>query len=550
MKLNRKLVMVAALVLSVAMATTGTLAYLSDSDADVNVMTLGNVKIEQHEYERALTADGEYETTTIGDNTSYVLQTFSQGKPMLPVIVNPGSGVAGSGWDTTRVNMTQVDSYGSMQVFQTPNAVDKFVTVENTGKSDAYVRTLVAVEIGDGSAALLGISHRGTEEENDFSDPWKLKKAIATIERNGTKYVVHEFVYHGAQLSNGEMRHENGVLPAGDTTYPSLCQVYLRAEATNEDCEALDGNDNGVLDVIVLSQAVQAAGFENAQAALDAAFGKTSEKVAEWFNGVAAIEYVTSADKLPDAVKNGGTVVMPSTSAEMVLETEGDLTFDGNNTTVVVNGDRSEPYTTGLHAYLGFVPPQGKSATVSNLKVGGAGFVEVGHYGMGGGQYTLNNVKIENLASTLANEDKGFVLGCGFAHYGNATLNNCVMTGTTAVNDGVMPVDAGFVNGTTTVVNGGKYGTVYCWSHAVVTIDDAAEIDTLYVSPIKGNVTIKTGTHVGTINVDYGTSTPNIVKDRLSKLIIEDGAIVDEIVHQGKTYTVDTWKTYVENFPN
>ncbi|MBR3687471.1 MAG: SipW-dependent-type signal peptide-containing protein, partial [Lentisphaeria bacterium] len=51
---------VAALVLSVAMATSGTLAYLQDTAEDVNVMTLGSVKIEQHEYERVKNADGTY----------------------------------------------------------------------------------------------------------------------------------------------------------------------------------------------------------------------------------------------------------------------------------------------------------------------------------------------------------------------------------------------------------------------------------------------------------------------------------------------------------
>ena len=45
MKLNRKLVLVLALLMSVAMITTGTLAYLTDRDSDVNVFTVGNVDI-------------------------------------------------------------------------------------------------------------------------------------------------------------------------------------------------------------------------------------------------------------------------------------------------------------------------------------------------------------------------------------------------------------------------------------------------------------------------------------------------------------------------
>lgn len=46
MKLNRKLVLVLTLVLSVAMATTGTLAYLTDRDSAKNEFTLGNVTID------------------------------------------------------------------------------------------------------------------------------------------------------------------------------------------------------------------------------------------------------------------------------------------------------------------------------------------------------------------------------------------------------------------------------------------------------------------------------------------------------------------------
>ena len=38
--------------LTAAIAVGGTLAYLTDTDEDVNVMTLGNVKIDWLEYER------------------------------------------------------------------------------------------------------------------------------------------------------------------------------------------------------------------------------------------------------------------------------------------------------------------------------------------------------------------------------------------------------------------------------------------------------------------------------------------------------------------
>ena len=72
-KLKKVLLMCTAYVLIAALAIGGTIAYLQDDDSDVNVMTLGNVSIEQHEYERATNTDGSFETKEIDGVTSYVL---------------------------------------------------------------------------------------------------------------------------------------------------------------------------------------------------------------------------------------------------------------------------------------------------------------------------------------------------------------------------------------------------------------------------------------------------------------------------------------------
>lgn len=278
-----------ALLLTVALtataAITGTLAYLQDDASDVNVMTLGNVKIEQHEYQRAEKEDGTYKTDKIDEQTSYVLEAFEQNKPLLPIVGDPSkSGDAYAGWDDTTVRMSQVDSYGGMQVFAGKNAQDKFVTVENTGNNEAYVRTLVAIEVGTANAELIGTSYHSTWKQN----------GIGIVNINGNNYSVVEYVYAGAQLSDGSWRHENGVLPAGDTTYPNLSQVYLKSEANNEDMVAIDGNGNGTLDILVLSQAVQAEGFENATAALTAGFGEANAaNVQTWFGDTVIPEYVS-----------------------------------------------------------------------------------------------------------------------------------------------------------------------------------------------------------------------------------------------------------------
>lgn len=61
----------------------------------------------------------------------------------------------------------------------------------------------------------------------------------------------------------------------------------MTSAATNEDCVKLDGNKNGKYDILVLSQAVQTAGFADAQTALDTAFGDaTQANVQAWFANV------------------------------------------------------------------------------------------------------------------------------------------------------------------------------------------------------------------------------------------------------------------------
>lgn len=320
-KMKKYLLTGISYVLVATLAIGGTFAYLTSEDSDVNVMTLGNVSIEQHEYQRVENADGTYKTDTIDGQTSYVLEAFEQAKPLLPATEidangNPYNYGAGD-YGPTRVKMSQVGSHGSMDVFVNENAQDKFVTVENTGKTDAYVRTIIAYELG--SVA----NFRDVINTSCFmtaQDVWKVTD-IGTVVIDGNNYFVAEYIYNGAAHLGGV--HENGVLPAGDTTYPSLAQVYMKATATNEDCEAIDGNGNGTYDILVLSQAVQTNGFENAQTALDTAFGKVSEKAAEWFGSDALTlpVIVSTANELKDALKTKG---------ENIVLTSGTYNMGGN----------------------------------------------------------------------------------------------------------------------------------------------------------------------------------------------------------------------------
>ena len=396
MKLNRKWLLVIALVLSMTMAISGTMAYLQDAATDVNVMTLGSVKIEQHEYERVV-EDGAYKTDTIDNQTSYVLQDYTQGKPLLPTTeidenyqpINHGAG----DWDDTTVRMSQVDSYGGMQVFTSENAVDKFVTVENTGRSDAYVRTFVAIEVGSGDASLIGSSYHNNWSQNE----------IGQITVEGNNYNVYEYVYRGA--SDGS-RHVNGILPAGETSYPNLSQVYLKSVATNEDLEAIDGNGNDMLDILVLSQAIQADGFANATTALTAGFGAaTPANVAEWFGGVVPVQTASTAAELTSALENGGTIVLT-----------GDVTLEADVALSVAKGSSATLDLAG-HILTGSSEATGKNRNLVTVKgdltvIGGT--VSMTHTGdnMGwgnlvsafsveGGELTLDGVTITASGSDM-----------------------------------------------------------------------------------------------------------------------------------------------------
>lgn len=296
--MKKRIVTIALVIALLAVCFGGTLAYLTDTDEKLNTMTMGKVSITQNEYERKVNDDGTYATDTIDNRTSYVLTEYVNDDYLYPAVIPNGGTVGGVTWnyDAIPVRMSQVSSHGGASVFNTPNAVDKFVTVTNDGLTDAYVRTLIAFEVG--TATIVS-----EKFPNELLIASEIRADVATKNTNGespwtygfmdyvtigtNKYLVYEVIYTGAKLSSGAWVHENGVLPAGETTYPSLCQIYMASRATNEDVAAIDGNKNGKFDVLVLSQAVQAEGFASAALALDTAFGDvTADTAAEWLANV------------------------------------------------------------------------------------------------------------------------------------------------------------------------------------------------------------------------------------------------------------------------
>ena len=306
MKLKNVLLTGLSFVLVAAVAIGGTLAYLTSTDDDVNVMTLGNVKIEQIEQER--NANGE-------------LVDFTQAKPLYPYVGEVA-------WNDNKININGHDY--NMFGEKLKNAQDKIVSVKNTGNSDAYVRTWIALE-DPFTTSLLGVNVGGV---GYTQTPW----TTATID--GVQYSVTCFTYDEA-------------LKPGNVSLPSLLQVYLKYTATNEDVALL----GDTFEVLAFSQAVQTNGFADAKAALDTAFGTDHP----WTDGVSIPTVVGTADELVAALNAGGEVIL---SEDLDLG-ETQITIPaGVTSTLNLNGHDIDAVQNGTTTYGTFAVSAGATLNV------------------------------------------------------------------------------------------------------------------------------------------------------------------------------------------
>lgn len=337
-KAKKILLSILSLVLVAVLSIAGTLAYLKDEDSDYNVMTMGNVKIDQIEYERVV-ENGSWVSTGETDKYGYIpdeIQEFTQDKPLYPAVYaneentmiwddrNGSSEPSGEG--SHQQSWGQIGAPGSNQLFDDSvrNVQDKFVFVKNTGKSDAYVRTWFAFEAG--GLESDAIKNDMPIHINSDLDHWKEITYLEEIQViDGTEYIVGYTTYLGP-TSN-----PTGILAPGATSYASLLQVYLDPTATNEVVAELDSNDNGKYDILVFSQATQTKGFSNAEEALTTSFGTEHPWVNYDFSNS-----VTTAEELEEAVKTKSYVKLES---DIVLTDLVGTKF-GSNVTLDLNGHK------------------------------------------------------------------------------------------------------------------------------------------------------------------------------------------------------------------
>lgn len=238
---KRKLLLVALSLCMVAiLAMGGTLAYLTDTDNETNVFTMGNVEIDL--YENFDPENAELFPTTGKDENGNII-----------------------------------------------NAVEKEVFVTNTGSEDAYVRVHIAIpqildngrpdfdasqnvlhfnyaseNIGDGKwdwTTTTGAPYEGT--------PWNFYTTIINMEvvdaeGNTTHKDINYNVYvvtYGTALAKGEV------------TADAMHQVYLDSKVTNEDVAKIKAELGEQWKILVAAEGAQAKGFDDAYAALNEAFG-------------------------------------------------------------------------------------------------------------------------------------------------------------------------------------------------------------------------------------------------------------------------------------
>lgn len=294
--------MALSLVLVAVLAIGGTLAYLTDTDAEINVMTVGKVTVDLIEQQRSNGADSE-------------LEQFEDYKGLTPLV---GSAQGAK------------DKWGMPA--EAKNYVDKIVSAENTGSNDAYMRILVAVpaalDTDDASKNALhwNLGNRFDEDGNSAynTGEWAVAGnpffedfgngpvgSVSPVRINGVDYNVYDFT----------VQH---VVKPHEETAAAITGFYLDKNVNYNDemgCYTLNGEkinfdfSNGV-QIPVLVQAVQADGFDAANIAFDEAFGAfTAANATVWFGGEVEKEEVSGNNKAAlvaaiNAAQPGDTVVL------------------------------------------------------------------------------------------------------------------------------------------------------------------------------------------------------------------------------------------------
>lgn len=477
---NRKLLLIVSLVLALTMSLGGTLAYLTDTDADINVMTVGKVEIVQNEQKR--TEDG--------------LDEFVSGLPVLPAVTTSSEDWA----PNTPVEMDN-GMWVNMWSDNVKNDIDKIVTVTNTGKSPAYVRTIVAVEsvsdndwhLSDMMAGYYANEADAKSKTNKIQtmvgNAWE---DIGVVNIDGTDFYVLVATYKDP-------------LAEGKTSAPSMTGVAMD-DAVNSEQLAKYGDE---WEIRVLSQAVQSDGFSDATTALDAGFGDvTAANVQTWM----AKSKLEADIASPSDKEDGWPSNNPPVDGAVVVKTDTELLEaiqDPNVKTIAIDGNLT--YNWGGKSYENSEALLMKGKTI--VGVDDEASITFAGYGSANPivDVTLSNITVKDVT---VGDDEG-AWEHGHLEFEGLKANNVVFADTIMLSGNSVLENCEMENNTSS-----WYGA---WVEA-------------------GNVTFKNCTFAGTraikIHEAYGTEVASVVVDNCSFTLSEKPGVVIGTLDAGTSVTI------------
>ena len=252
--MSKRKILVLALSLGMVaiLAVGGTLAYFTDTDSATNTFTVGNVKIDLIEQQ------------VNDDHTA--LEDFAQNQVLMPIV---GSAQG------------EKDDFGQPIA---KNYIDKIVTIKNTGKSDAWVRAYFAIpsaldngyETFNAGANILHFNFGNANGVTTEGNQWKWMHTTEGVKKWNYFETTIDGVAYNVYFADYYQK-----LPAGETTEQFISGVYLDSHVDMKNGAYIDTRFpnadlsilNGTVKCPVMAVACQADGFDNAAAAIEAAFG-------------------------------------------------------------------------------------------------------------------------------------------------------------------------------------------------------------------------------------------------------------------------------------
>ena len=377
MKLNRKWFLVIALVMSLTMATAGTLAYLTDRDSEANVFTVGNVEIDLKE-------------------------EFDQGATLIPGV-----------------------------------NIDKKPVVENIGNNDAWVWAEIAIpsELNSTATASKNVIHFNMSADSVVDGKWNWWDGADYSEG---AYMIKQKTINGVAYDVYVVQYETALKP-GDVTEEMIYKVYLDPHVDIDPDGNWAWVESGVVTPInwnsktnggpviyVSAYAMQTEGFKTVYDAYDAYQTQWGDNGTEWGDpddGESETNYgddnnvkyevpanaveVSSANELKAKVADGETVFLLKAG-------EYDIDGCGGKTLTLIGED-----------------PNNTVIKIVGTGVGeGNGQID---YGFDGSTVTFQNLTIETNNQTYAGYArlKGTYLNVNFENCyclnGDSVFENCTL---------------------------------------------------------------------------------------------------------------------------